>query len=287
MWQLQKVADEGTTEPYIARLWSGAFELRDLLLRHLARGDQDFEVRRRHFDERYQPLLDALGAARRNGSRIRTLLQEHKSQVAAGTIVSRQRNALQINETIHAELQEQFGGFLSAAARATKVTQEVSTYLGINIGFLFQQPPKFQAGLAQLRASGDLELAEYLSRTRSGWSEVLIERRHSLEHKGWRLPDVRYIERPGGQVEVLEPEVDNQSVSEFATVMTSHLLGFVEDMLALAVQRGLAGTGDLIDTPIESRDPAHVRRFRLGVPALQPNDRFWRLRYSELGFYGS
>ena len=71
MWQIQKVADEGTSEPYVARLWSGALELRDLLLRQQAESDHDFEIRGKHFDDRYQPVLDALGAARKHAARVR------------------------------------------------------------------------------------------------------------------------------------------------------------------------------------------------------------------------
>jgi hypothetical protein len=45
MWQLQKIADEGTGEPYIARLWAGAMELRDLILRHRANPRVSAEAR--------------------------------------------------------------------------------------------------------------------------------------------------------------------------------------------------------------------------------------------------
>jgi hypothetical protein len=165
--------------------------------------------------------------------------------------------------------------------------QALMAYLGLEIGFLFQQPQRFASAIERLRDTGDVELADYLQLTRSGWSEGLIERRHALEHKGWRLPDMQYIEQPDGTVRVLEPDVDRQLVSEFVTGMTNHLLGFVEDLIALAVQRGIADVGDLIDIPPEERDEAHVKRFQFGVPALQPTKRFWRLRYSENGFYGS
>lgn len=287
MWQIQKVADEGTSEPYVARLWSGAIELRDLLLRHQAASDRDLEIRRRHFDDRYRPLLDALGAARKHAARVRELIATHTAKVSTGAIVSRQRNALQIDETIHIELQEEVAAFLSSSARATKSVQVLTGYLGLEIGFLFQQPQKFAAVLERLQATGDVELAEYLQLTRTGWSELLIERRHALEHQGWRLPDMRYIEQPDGMVRAVEPDVDGLPVSEFVARMTNHLLGFVEDLIALAVQRGIADIGDLIDIPPGERDEAHVKRFRFGVPALQPTERFWRLQYSTKGFYGS
>lgn len=287
MWQVQKIADEGTGEPYIARLWSGAMELRDLLLREHALSDLDFAVRRRHFDERYQPLLDGLSASRKHSASVGELVAGHKARVATGAVISRQRNALQINETIHIELQEQVAAFLSSAARATKAVHVLMSYLGLDIGFLFQKRQEFASALEHLRATGDVELANYLELTRSGWSEVLIERRHSLEHKGWRLPDLRYVEQPDGTVRLVEPEVDGQAVSTFVARMTNHLLGFAEDLLALAVQRGIARVGDLIDIPPEHRNPVHVKRFRFGVPALQPRERFWRLKYEDNGFYDS
>jgi len=45
MWQLQKIADEGTAEPFVARLWAGVLDLRDVLLRHKAPSEADYVVR--------------------------------------------------------------------------------------------------------------------------------------------------------------------------------------------------------------------------------------------------
>ncbi len=287
MWQIQKVADEGTAEPYIARLWAGACELRDLLLQHQAADDADFARRRKHFADRYSPVLDALGAARKHAKAIQALLGAHKAKIAAGSVVSRQRNALQISETIGLELQEHVAAFLSAAARATKLLQELLSCLDTDIGYLFQKQPKFVAALERSRAAGESELADYLESTRSGWSETLLERRHALEHKGWRLPEVRYVEQRDSSVLAAEPEVDGRPVSGFVSTVLERVLAFAEDMLAFAVQRGIADIGDLIDIPKEDRNPGNVTRFRFGVPALQLHERFWRLRYSQYGFSDS
>lgn len=253
MWQIQKVADEGTAEPYVARLWLGVCELRDLVLRHKAADDADFERRRRDFDDRYSPVLDAVGAAREHAKAIQELFAGHRAKIAAGSIVSRQRNAVQISETIGLTLQEQVAGFLSTAARATKLLQEVLSYLDLDIGFLFQKQQKFTEGLERLHAAGETELADYLDSTRRGWFETLLERRNALEHKGWRLPDVRYVEQPGGALLVIEPEVDGQPLTQFVARMLEHLLALVEDMLAYAVQAGIADVGGLIDIPKDER----------------------------------
>ena len=81
----------------------------------------------------------------------------------------------------------------------------------------------------------------------------------------------------------IEPIVDELTVSEFSSKMLDHVMGFVEDMIAFAVQKRISGTLDLIEIPRAERDPDNVKRFRLGSPELQPNQRFWRLKYSGLG----
>lgn len=262
-WQARKVADEGTAEPYIARLWGGACELRDLLLEHQAGGKADLAIRRRDFDKRYSPVLDALGAARTQARAIRGLVNAHRERVAAGVATSRERKALHVNETIDLELQNYLAAFLSAAARATKLLQELVAYLGIDIRCLFQKESPFEAALETLRADGDCQLAEYLASTRVRWSQTLMHRRNALEHEGWRLLDVRYVEGPGESVTVLEPQVDGMAVSDFSAYILGQTLAFVEDMVALCVQRGIADIGNLIDIPKDQRDPGTSSVFGL------------------------
>ncbi|MDO8680383.1 MAG: hypothetical protein Q7R30_17840 [Acidobacteriota bacterium] len=280
---MKHVADEGTSEPFVARLMNGALELRNLSIGYDATSDKDRELRRRHFDDRYMPVLDALGSARNHEKAIREILVSHKAKVADGSIISRQQNAVQIGETVDSQLQDHFASFLSASARAAKLLQALLSYLDVEIGMLFQKEPRFLRELERLRESGAIELADYLAGTRKGWSEPLIKRRHVLEHEGWRLAEARYVGGEDGPMTFIEPVVDGLPVSEFSSKMLDQLLGFVEDALAFAVQRRIGEGLDLIDTPRAERDSANVKRFRLGSPALQPNQQFWRLRYTGLG----
>jgi len=278
------VADEGSAEPYIARLWAGVCELRDLLLRHQAKSEEHLAGCRRQFDELYVPVLDAMGAARTQARAIRDLVSAHKERVAAGVAISRDRNALHVNETIDLDLQNRLAAFLSAAARAAKLLQGVVAHLGTDIHCLFQKKSAFEAALEKLRVDGDYQLAEYLASTRAGWSETLTQRRNALEHEGWRLPDGRYVEEPSGSVTFLEPQIDGIAVSHFVEHMLGQVLAFVEDMVALCAQRGIADVGGLIDIPKDQRDPGDAKRFRFGVPVLQPHEHFWELRYCQGGF---
>jgi len=287
MWQLQKIADEGTAEPFIARLWTGVLDLRDVLFRHKTSSEADYVAHCRCFDDLYIPVLEALSSARQHSRAIKELIGNHRAKLASGSIVSYQQHAVQINESIGSSLHKEFSGFLSTAVRAAKLFQHVLSYLNVNVDFLFQKPQRFTKGLTQLHTAGMTELADYLDKTRSGWSDTLVQRRNNLEHEGWRLPDVRYIQKPSGVVTVIEPEVDGRPVTEFVSYMQDRLFAFVEELLAYAVQRGIAGFADVVEIPKEKRDPKNVIRFRVSVSAIEPEACFWRLRYNERGFQDS
>ena len=55
-FRIQKIADEGSSEPYIARLWLGIFELRDFALKEKLCSN-DIETARIDFDGVYHPIL--------------------------------------------------------------------------------------------------------------------------------------------------------------------------------------------------------------------------------------
>lgn len=284
MWTIQKLMNEGTQEPFVARLWSGVFELRDLTLRPRTSDDKEYESLRHQFDDLYTPVLNALGTARETQRRIEGLVASHRAKLASGEIVSYQANALELAESISLPLQQDFSSFLSAAARAVKTLQTLLCFLGVDIGCLFAKPANFQAGLNALAGGGHGVLADYLRDIRSGWSERLMGRRNAQEHDGWRLPDVAYSPPSMPPVQMKEPEVDGQGVSEYTTEMLAHALAFTEDLIAYAAQRSIRPPGTLAEIPPAERDSKHPKRFFLTVPALQPKAQVWSLKYSARGF---
>ena len=229
-------------------------------------------------------MLDALGTARDAQKRIAGLVTSHRMKLASGEIVSYQANALELAESITLPLQQDFSSFLSAAARAVKTLQTLLRFFGVDVGCLFAKPANFETGLNALAARGDGVLPNYLRDVRSGWSERLISRRNAHEHDGFRLPDVVYSPPAVTPVQMKEPEVDGQAVSEYTAEILGHVLAFTEDLIAYAVQRSIRPPGTLAGLPPAERDPEHAKRFFLTVPALQPEAQVWSLKYSARGF---
>ena len=174
------------------------------------------------------------------------------------------------------ELGQETDAFLSEATRALKTgMQAVAAELGVSIGFLFQKQAGFEAGLAAL-AADDPALAGYLQQARAQWSETLVGRRNSIEHEGWRLPDVAY-RRDGSGVKAQEPLVDGLPVTAFNASMFDRLSCFAEEVTAHLLQRRLIADVTITEVPLADRPEEAPERFRLtlAVGGLPP----WEIAY--------
>lgn len=284
MWTIVKTMDEGTAEPFIARLMVGILELRDDFIQSRMSSQAELESKRKEFDDLYGPVLDSLFIARKSASNIRDVVAAHQRKVASGEIVGWQRNALEIHESINSQLQDEFGRFLNSATRAIKLLQAAASHIGVNISGIFAKQANFERSILELETAGHPRLAAYLRSCRTGWSERLVARRNAMEHEGWTLGGVQYSPMADRSVNVMEPSVDSEKVSEWVTSQASHAIAFVEDVMVYAFQKALASGVIIVEIPPTARDPSQPRRFRLGFPAFEAIAS-WTLQYDPIGFH--
>ncbi len=283
MWTLLKAFDEGSAEPFIARLMIGILELRDHHIQARMQSQSELEPMRKEFDDLYGPVLEAMFVARKAATSIRDTVAQHEQKVKSGEIVGWQRNALEIHESINSQLQDDLGRFLNAAVRAIKLLQPAAACLGTDIGGFFVNDTNHENRMRQLEAAGRLPLAKYLRRCRAEWSERLVKRRNSLEHEGWVLGSVKYVPSADRTVTMTEPMIDSVGASDWVTGQLSHVVAFVEEIMADAFAHALPDEHALVEIPAMDRDPTKPRRFRPGFPALENVNR-WKLRYESAGF---
>lgn len=253
-WVVQKLADEGSASPFMARLFMGLMRLRDVVYSD--------PVTRESFDKAFDFVPTSLFSARTTVKEISELWTGHARKVATGEVVRRQGLAIHIDENIDKELRKQVEHFLNSAARVIKQgMQGLSAQLGIDIGFMFKQQPAFERGITTLKATDPL-LADYLEKSRQTWSEQLIKSRNDLEHNNWSLPRVTY-DASGANIVAVEPLVAGQPVTEFVQEMLDRVCCFVEEVTAHCIQKKMPAPITVAEIPLAERRPEIPERFQV------------------------
>lgn len=264
---VQKLADEGATSPFMARIFMGVLRLRD--------GVYPDPSKRANFDRLYEYVTSALSSVRASSQKIVELWESHARKVGMGEIVRYQGAHIQITENIERDLRTEIESFLNAAARALKTgMQNIGKELGVEIGFLFQQSDTFERRVSEL-AKVDLALSEYLRQTRL-WSEPLMKSRIDLEHGTWVLPRVSYMPA-ATSTKAVEPLVAGKPISEFAKFSLDRLMCFVEEFTCHCLRRRMPSGMTITEVPIAARAAEAPERFRVtlatgGFPA-------WRIAF--------
>ncbi len=263
---ISKIADEGTSSPFFARLFLGMLRLRDIVL--------DDNKRREEFDKPYRFVLDTLMIVRETSNEIIQILTEHGGKVSRGEIVSLKGHMIHVSQSIDNKLRKQVAEFLNSAVRVLKDgMQNLAAVFQLNIGFLYMQQAAFEKGTAAL-AQTRPELAAYLQETRK-WSESLILRRNSL-HEGWMLHGMTYKET-SLTVKAVEPEVSGQPVSAFVDHMLDRLCCFVEEISAYGLQIHMPSGISITEIPALDRKTDCPERFQ--VTFIKGGMPIWKIAY--------
>src|SRR5579862_1308875 len=92
-WVVQKVSNEGGSDPYHARLWLGLNELYPKAFD--AKRRQDLK---KEFLEAYQPVLDAMTASRLSAKQLCETITAHEQRIKSGANFRVTHNSLQVTD---------------------------------------------------------------------------------------------------------------------------------------------------------------------------------------------
>ena len=106
-------------------------------------------------------------------------------------------------------------------------------------------------------------------------------RRNAVEHEGWILPQVEYVQKDG-RIDAIEPLIDGQPASEFVAEILDRLACFVEEVTAHCLQKQLPAGITITELRVADRDTEMPERFRVtlangGMPA-------WRIAFHQSSF---
>src|SRR5574341_410535 len=281
-YQVKKVSNEGTSSPFIARLFSGILEFRDQLLLLGIEDPATLDAARRAFDRKYTPLYDALEATRAAAIKVRDLVGNHVRAVQSGTIIQFRGDQYDILETIDAQLSQSIDHIIDQSIVATKSALQtiLREQLNLDIGFFFQCEPEFRKVVENLRTIGENDLAQYLEDVRHHWRSALQDLRVQHEHRGWSLENLGYALSGPRSVAVRLPMVLGMNVSEFATRTANRVFLFAENMMVYAMQRQCRYPIFVAEIPVQLRDPKNIQRFKLAPRGLDGSPP-WIIKYQD------
>ena len=266
---VQKFADEGSSSPFMARIFYGQMKMAEAL-----------GAEREPFLNAHRILMTTILEIRDAAKDVVSTWTDHARKIQEGSIVQRQGLSIQITENVDRQLGRRVSEFLTGATRSFKARmQQTARTLGLEIGFLYQKQATFELGLADLEGT-DVALANYLREARK-WGEGLVTARNNLDHGNWTLQGAA-IADVAGRVVVIEPAIDGTPVTKWVADMNDRILCFVEDIIAHGIQQRMAHGITLAEIPLAQRAPAMPLRFQNTIAGggLTP----WQLRYQESRF---
>jgi hypothetical protein len=267
---VQKLADEGVSSPFMARLFLGVMKF----------GATLSESDKKSFESAYHPLVTTLLEIRKAARELSDSYVDHIAKISDGSIVRIEGIAVHITENISQQLGKKVDEFLTSATRSFKdKMQRVTNALGVNIGFLYQKGDSFERGIAAF-ALLDAPLAAYLREARQ-WGDTLVKARNGLEHDGWQLPQIVYTVN-GASVTASEPVIEGQPVTAFVRQMTDRLMCFVEDVTVHCIQRKMPPGLSITEISLAQRSAEVPERFQTtlangGMP-------LWQITYHQSSF---
>jgi hypothetical protein len=261
---IQKFADEGSSSPFMARVFYAPPKLAEFLGPEKAA-----------FEEAHRTLITTLMEIRDAAKDVAKTWKDYARRVEDGSIVERRGAHIHVTENVDRQLGRQVNEFLTGATRSFKERmQRVARSLGVEIGFLYQKEPKFERCVADLERT-DPALAAYIREARQ-WGDALVTTRNNLDHFDWKLQSA-VVAEADGKVSAREPAIDGVPVTRWVADMTDRVLCFVEDVLAHCIQKRMPLGITLAEIPLAQRSPEMPIRFKPtvaggGLPT-------WEIRY--------
>jgi hypothetical protein len=273
-----KIYNEGTNSPFMARLFAGILELRELIILGNT-NPLNREVTREEFDKLYDPIFRALKACRDAAKEIIRTVESYEQKIANGDFVELQDNAFNIKASIDDLLQQELGKLLDNGSIAAKDSLQklLRQIFEIEIGFLYQKAPGYQKGIGVLRANNETLFADYLQKVREKWLQDFLSLRNQRHHGSWTLERTKYQFYPPKKIQVVLPNIQGLPVHEYARISANRVILLVENLIAYGFQKSRRSPIYITEIPLEHRELNNPRRFKAMLRSLnyEPEWEIW------------
>lgn len=248
-FQVRKVADIGSSTPWVARLWIGVINVRDSVFNEATRGN---------FDNKYAPILDNLLECYNAMRLLHRTLSEHETKAHSQQIFTFQNRNLTVTESIDVTMNQAFKDFFIKGNIAINHVFSFSKFMGHNISFLRKNKDNdFEESASKLVSNcpETKALVEMLRGDRTTWYKYFVDVRDRIEHESLPRLVVQYSgESPN--VRAHFPLIDHVGLVDLTTKVWDNLFEFVEDTAIFLLSLKLRPPLKIAIVPEGQRDPA-------------------------------
>lgn len=258
---IQKMLNEGSSEPFIARMMMQNSQLRDFVIHG--------ETQKKEFDNLYEPLLNNLIECRQAMQECVRLITDHSEKINAGAIISGQDRAWTISESIDKDLNRSFKDFFIKGRIALACLEKLSKYMSFDIGFFFQKDSNFNKRVEDIKANSNdpkqINFITMLESDRAAWYVMFRDIRVRIEHSGFNLPASKYDIDPTGKGKVVFPTIEGKSIIDFLSLMWNNLFEFCENVFVILVDLKLTPPAIMVQISESERKPEMPIKYRIGI----------------------
>lgn len=258
---LKKMSNKGLTHEQLTRQIFGIGQIKQHVL-------QDAK-QKKDFDDIQVAFLDSLAEAGYCKKRIREIVAEHTVNIESGRAANMQAGSHQLNvtEDVSVELRTAFKGLFLFGDIALSHLEDFGRCLGYEMHFIIGNDKDFEVGVNDFVKKHDLGtikfLAERIKEEREGWYKTFRKLRVDITHKGWKMPEPKYIPTAQG-VKVSFPSlIPGLDLVEGCEFIFKRLFEFTEDVCALLLASKLPQVFSLMYIPESQRDQSLPQKYKV------------------------
>lgn len=270
---MAKTLDEGVSTPLIARLHFSLLIFRDQA--------EPGSVNVDEFDKAIKAIFDNVLTVRNAARTVIGVIDRHIAGLTNGTSGQIQGNSIRIFGSIEMPIREEVEKLLNNVSRTLRVgMKSLFASFGEDLDFFLKKQSTFDTGILLLSQT-DAPLAEYLKKSRVGWTDMVSRLRNDeLEHGTGLFNRITY-RIVSGRIEFDEPNLGGMPVRAFCDFVFNQLAKFVEELTVYLLQKKLPKGFIYNEIPIADRKPSQAVRFQMGINATGVG---WQIEYSERSF---
>lgn len=253
----------GKDDDFYNRFLFQNMEIRSFVVPKNKRLDFDHD-----YDAFYQNLIEAKMA---KTFALRELAR-HQKEIDLGKDGIVTGHQLNINHPIDDELNLFFKDFFIRGTMATTgLTKLLDKWFGYNIAFFFtDDEKKFEKGAMAFKLDRNdprfQTLSDFIKSHRDGWYRNFKELRDRIEHRGFKLPQIKHRVDADGKIIILVPLLGKQTIEEVLEIAWTNLSNLCEEIYIFVASFELKDDYVVWRIPEEKRKDHNWARYKIALP---------------------